>query len=43
MLTKSGYLVPVASFDTLQEVLIITELKEDYLNDNNDNTQPTDN
>ena len=43
MLTKSGYLVPVASFDTLQEVLIITELKEDYLNDNNDNTQPADN
>ena len=26
-LTKSGYLIPVASFDTLQEVLIITELK----------------
>lgn len=43
MLTKSGYLVPVASFDTLQEVLIITELKEDYLSDNNDNTQPADN
>jgi len=27
-LTKSGYLVPVASFDTLQEVLIITETKQ---------------
>ena len=26
-LTKSGYLIPVASFDTLQEVLIMTELK----------------
>lgn len=26
-LTKSGYLIPSASFDTLQEVLIITELK----------------
>lgn len=30
-LTKSGYLIPVASFDTLQEVLVITELKNDYL------------
>ena len=28
-LTKSGYLIPVAEFDTLQEVLIITDLKED--------------
>ncbi len=28
-LTKSGYLVPVAQFDSLQEVLVITELKED--------------
>ncbi len=28
-LTKSGYLVPVAQFDTLQEVLVITQLKED--------------
>ena len=27
-LTKSGYLVPAADFDTLQEVLIITDLKE---------------
>ncbi len=27
-LTKSGYLIPVASFDTLQEVLIITKQKE---------------
>lgn len=28
-LTKSGYLVPVAKFDSLQEVLVITQLKED--------------
>lgn len=28
-LTKSGYLVPVAQFESLQEVLIITTLKED--------------
>lgn len=28
-LTKSGYLVPVAQFDSLQEVLIITSLKEE--------------
>lgn len=27
-LTKSGYLIPVADFDDLQEVLVITELKE---------------
>lgn len=27
-LTKSGYLIPVASFDRLQEVLVITDLKE---------------
>ncbi|MFR5601475.1 MAG: rod shape-determining protein MreC [Lachnospiraceae bacterium] len=27
-LTKSGYLLPVADFDNLQEVLIITDLKE---------------
>lgn len=27
-LTKSGYLIPVAQFDDLQEVLIITRLKE---------------
>ncbi len=27
-LTKSGYLTPVASFDTLQEVLVITTMKE---------------
>lgn len=27
-LTKSGYIIPVASFDNLQEVLVITQLKE---------------
>ena len=30
-LTKSGYLIPVAEFDTLQEVLIITDLKSDLM------------
>lgn len=30
-LTKSGYLIPVAKFDSLQEVLIITELKADEI------------
>ncbi|MCC8126920.1 MAG: rod shape-determining protein MreC [Clostridiales bacterium] len=30
-LTKSGYLIPVADFNNLQEVLVIMELKEDYL------------
>jgi rod shape-determining protein MreC len=29
-LTKSGYLIPVAQFDNLQEVLVITQLKNDY-------------
>ena len=28
-LTRSGYLIPVAEFDSLQEVLVITTLKED--------------
>ena len=27
-LTKSGYLIPAADFDNLQEVLIITDIKE---------------
>lgn len=30
-LTKSGYLIPAAEFDSLQEVLVITSLKEDEL------------
>lgn len=39
-LTKSGYLIPVANFDSLQEVLVITELKEDMLgNEQPDNGQ----
>ena len=28
-LTKSGYLIPAAHFDSLQEVLVITTLKEE--------------
>ena len=32
-LTKSGYLIPVAEFDTLQEVLIITDLKDELTGD----------
>ena len=32
-LTKSGYLVPVAQFDSLQEVLVITELKAEMIQD----------
>ena len=32
-LTKSGYLVPVAQFDSLQEVLVITSLKQDETQD----------
>ncbi len=34
-LTKSGYLVPAAQFDSLQEVLVITELKEDQIREDN--------
>lgn len=29
--TKSGYLIPAAAFDSLQEVLVITELKADMM------------
>lgn len=29
--TKSGYLIPAAEFDSLQEVLVITELKTDMM------------
>lgn len=35
-LTKSGYLVPAAQFDSLQEVLVITELKADETRDPGD-------
>lgn len=38
-LTKSGYLVPTARFDSLQEVLVITELKEDMLKREQTETQ----
>lgn len=31
--TKSGYLIPAAKFDSLQEVLVITELKSDMMID----------
>ena len=30
-LTKSGYLIPAAKFNNLQEVLVILELKEDQI------------
>ena len=29
--TKSGYLVPAAEFDSLQEVLVITKLKSEMM------------
>ena len=29
--TKSGYLIPAAEFDSLQEVLVITQLKADMM------------
>lgn len=32
-LTKSGYLVPVAQFDSLQEVLVVTQLKAEMTQD----------
>ncbi|RGZ01478.1 rod shape-determining protein MreC [Clostridium sp. AM58-1XD] len=38
-LTKSGYLIPVAEFDTLQEVLIITDLKEDMTGETEKGTE----
>lgn len=31
--TKSGYLVPAAEFDSLQEVLVLTQLKADMMKD----------
>lgn len=31
--TKSGYLIPAAQFDSLQEVLVITQLKADMMKD----------
>lgn len=38
-LTKSGYLIPVVQFDSLQEVLVITELKEDMMGDQQESSQ----
>lgn len=35
--TKSGYIIPVATFDNLQEVLVITQLKDDGAEDNAEN------
>jgi rod shape-determining protein MreC len=29
--TKSGYLVPAAEFDSLQDVLVVTKLKSDMM------------
>lgn len=44
--TKSGYLIPAAKFDSLQEVLVITELKSDMMKEEAASTQeetaPTD-
>lgn len=37
-LTKSGYLIPAAQFDSLQEVLVITQLK-DELSESNPETE----
>ena len=38
-LTKSGYLIPAAQFDSLQEVLVITSIKEDPKQDGTENTE----
>lgn len=38
--TKSGYLIPAAQFDSLQEVLIITELKADMMKESEEPAQP---
>ena len=39
-LTKSGYLIPVAGFDSLQEVLVITSLKEDLVQETEPAAEP---
>ena len=36
--TKSGYVVPVARFDNLQEVLVITQIKDNGAENNAENT-----
>lgn len=38
--TKSGYLIPAAQFDSLQEVLVITELKADMMKESEEPEQP---
>ena len=35
--TKSGYVIPAASFDNLQEVLVITQLKDNGAEENAEN------
>ncbi|MFT4107236.1 MAG: rod shape-determining protein MreC [Lacrimispora sp.] len=38
--TKSGYLIPAAEFDSLQEVLVITELKADMMKEEEPSRAP---
>ena len=38
-LTKSGYLIPAAQFDSLQEVLVITTPKEEPQQDDTEKTE----
>ena len=38
--TKSGYLIPAAEFDSLQEVLVITELKADMMKEEESSESP---
>ncbi len=38
-LTKSGYLIPAAHFDSLQEVLVITTPKEEPQQDDTEKTE----
>lgn len=37
--TKSGYLIPAAEFDSLQEVLVITDLKADMMKEKEDTSE----
>ncbi|GLC79793.1 rod shape-determining protein MreC [Lacrimispora brassicae] len=37
--TKSGYLIPAAKFDSLQEVLVITKLKSDMMKEEDSSSQ----
>ena len=38
-LTKSGYLIPAAQFDSLQEVLVITSLKDEAQQESTEETE----